>query len=79
LLRQKKKRNPQVALNPPMEEGGDDNVAKAQGGGEGACDGTDYAAGIGAVQYEYLMPRSLFHMSKYISLRDNCCIAQSSD
>jgi hypothetical protein len=63
----KKKRNPEVALNPPKEEGGEDNVAKAQGGGRRARDGTHYAAANGAVQYHFFMPRSLFHISEYIS------------
>jgi hypothetical protein len=67
LVGTKKKRNPEVALNPPKEEGGGDYVAKAQGGGKRAGDGTHCAAPFGAVQYHSLMSRSLFRMSEYIT------------
>jgi hypothetical protein len=60
----KKKRNPQVALNPPMEEGGDDNVAKAQGGGE-------------APATERIMPQALVQCNMNTLCPDHCFTCQN--
>jgi hypothetical protein len=60
----KKKRNPEVALNPPKEEGGEDNVAKAQGGGD-------------APATERIMPRRMVQCNIISLCPDHCSTYQN--
>jgi hypothetical protein len=64
LVATKKKRNPKVAPNPPKEEGGDDNVAKAQGGGN-------------APATEPIMPQVLVQCNIIVLCPDHCFTCQN--
>jgi hypothetical protein len=65
LVGTKKKRNPEVALNPPKEEGGEDNVAKAQGGGS-------------APATESIVPRLLVQCNIILLCPDHCFAFQNT-